>query len=80
MVFIMLQLSKSKFKPKALEVMRHVEETGEPVIITSHGALVLELRVYQPKNADPFEPLRGSVLTYLEPTLPVGVEDWEILK
>ena len=33
----MATLSKSQFKPKVLAYLRHVEETGEALIITDHG-------------------------------------------
>mgnify|MGYP001608609944 CR=1 FL=1 len=73
----MRKLSKSQFKPKALEVMRRVEQTGQSVIITDHGRPSLELRVYCPVDADPFERLRGSVVAYQRPTEPVADDLWE---
>ena len=55
-------ISKSKFKAKALEIMREVEKAGSPVIITDHGKPSLELRSYSEKEIDPLERLKGSVV------------------
>ena len=75
-----IQVSKSKFKAKALELMRHVEVSGETLIVTDHGKPSLEIRKLATEKRDPFERLRGSVLSYDDPFEPVGVEDWEALK
>jgi antitoxin (DNA-binding transcriptional repressor) of toxin-antitoxin stability system len=73
-------ISKSKFKAKALEYLRQVETTGEPLVITDHGKPALEIRRIAKDERDPLEMLRGSVLRYDDPFEPVGVEDWEALK
>jgi prevent-host-death family protein len=73
-------VSKSKFKPKALEYFRRVEETGEEIVITDKGRPVLKIVPYRGEAADPRAALRGTVLRYDRPTEPVGVEDWEALK
>lgn len=74
---MILQVSKSQFKAKALEFFRQVELTGEPVVVTDHGQPKLEVRPYQPLTRDPLDVLRGSVLRYDHPTAPVGEDDWE---
>jgi antitoxin (DNA-binding transcriptional repressor) of toxin-antitoxin stability system len=74
-------VSKSKFKAKALEYFRQVEESGEPVIITDHGKPTLEIRRIAPQKGNPLEALRGSVLWYEGPFDPAVDEDeWEVLK
>ena len=73
----MQELSKSQFKPKALEIMRDVERAGESVLITDHGRPVLELKRYTPKNIDPLDKLMGSVVEYMDPLAPVSADDWE---
>ena len=73
----MQHLSKSQFKPKALEVMRSVEQGGEPIIITDHGKPVLELKAYVSNDIDPIERLKGSVVVFLDPFEPVAEEEWE---
>jgi prevent-host-death family protein len=73
----MKKLSKSQFKPRALEVMRTVEQTGESIVITDHGKPVLELRPYTPPDVDPLKRLKGSVVEFLDPCDPVAEDDWE---
>jgi prevent-host-death family protein len=73
-------VSKSKFKPKALEYFRRVEETGEEIVITDKGRPVLKIVPYRGKATDPRAALRGTVLRYDRPTEPVGEEDWEAVK
>ncbi|MEW5709884.1 MAG: type II toxin-antitoxin system prevent-host-death family antitoxin [Pseudomonadota bacterium] len=72
-------VSKSKFKPRALELFREVQETGEELIITDRGRPVLKIVPYAPKPDEGLQPLRNSVLKYEQPTEPVGLEDWEAL-
>ena len=73
----MEQISKSEFKARALEIMRQVEQTGEPRIITDHGKPKLVLRKLSDQETDPLERLKGTVLKYEDPTEPVAEEDWE---
>lgn len=71
-----IQVSKSKFKAKALELMRQIEVSGETLIITDHGRPSLEMRRLASAKRDPFERLSGSVLRYDDPFEPAGLEDW----
>lgn len=75
-----INVSKSKFKPHALEYFRKIEETGEEIIITDHGHPVLKVVPYSEKPSDILQILRGSVLKYKNPAEPVGVAEWETLK
>ena len=79
-----IQVSKSQFKAKALELMRQVEASGEPLIITDHGKPSLEMRSIKDEPAekqDPFEMLKGSVLWYDRPFDPaVEPEEWDALR
>jgi prevent-host-death family protein len=72
-------VSKSVFKARALELLREVEQSGEPLIVTDHGKPVVEVRSLAQEKSDPRDILRGSVLFYDRPTDPVGEEDWEAL-
>ena len=72
----MQHLSKSQFKPKALEIMRSVEQDGEPIIITDHGKPVLELKAYVSSYIDPIERLKGSVVEFIDPFEPVADDEW----
>lgn len=73
------QISKSKFKARALEIFRHVETTGEAVIVTDHGVPAVIVRKYTGTAADLRAKLKGSVLRYDAPFAPVGEDDWDAL-
>ena len=80
MVTIMqTKVSKSQFKAKALEILRRVEATGEPVLVTDHGKPTIEVRRHRSLARSPLDLLRGSVVEYRDPTEPVGEQDWEAL-
>lgn len=73
-------VSKSKFKARALEYFRQVEETGEEFTITDHGQPVLKVIPYSPNSEGALKVLRNSVLKYEDPMEPVVLEDWKALK
>ena len=79
MVIAMEQISKSRFKPQALEIMRRIEQTGQAILITDHGVPVLELKPYRADalKDDPATYLRGTLLEYIDPDKPVADDDWE---
>ncbi len=72
-------VSKSRFKARALEYLRQVEDTGEPVIVTDKGRPAVEVRRYRSDSRSPLARLRDSVIEYEAPTEPVGEGDWEAL-
>jgi prevent-host-death family protein len=72
-------VSKSEFKARALELMREVEESGKPLLVTDRGRPVVELRKIAETALDPLEELKGSVLFYERPFDPVGEDDWDML-
>ena len=73
-------ISKSKFKPRALEYFREVERTGKELIISDRGKPVLKIVPYSENPLESLKMLRNSVIKYVDPTEPVGIEDWEALK
>ncbi|MDA2934085.1 type II toxin-antitoxin system Phd/YefM family antitoxin [Acidobacteria bacterium AH-259-D05] len=73
-------VSKSKFKPRALEYFRQVEKSGRELVITDRGKPVVKIVPYSEDPESTLRELRGSVLRYENPTEPVGGEDWESLK
>ena len=71
-------VSKSRFKPRALEYFRTIQETGMPLVITEHGRPVLRIVPYGQSSRADLAALRGSVLRYDDPTEPVGTAgEWE---
>ncbi|HIJ57165.1 MAG TPA: type II toxin-antitoxin system Phd/YefM family antitoxin [Deltaproteobacteria bacterium] len=73
-------VSKSQFKPKALELFREIEKTGKTLIITDRGKPVLKITPYSEDPKESLRLLRNSVVKYENPLEPVGLEDWESLK
>lgn len=63
------RLSKSKLKPRLLEVMREIEETGEELIVTDHGRPTLVISPY--REGKPVEELfaaeRGKLVLHANP-------------
>lgn len=69
-------VSKSQFKPKALEYLRLVEELNRPLIITHGGKPVVRVIPYTSDTPSP-QALAGTVISYVDPTKPIAVRDWE---
>jgi len=72
-------VSKSRFKAKALEYLRNVEQRGEELVITDHGRPVVKVVPLTTNVDDLLAPFRGSLTLYHDPTEPVAVGDWEAL-
>jgi antitoxin (DNA-binding transcriptional repressor) of toxin-antitoxin stability system len=73
-------VSKSQFKPRALEYFRLIQESGETMIITDRGKPVLKVMPYTANPDNSLKILRNSVLKYDDPTEPVALEDWKALQ
>ena len=73
-------VSKSQFKPHSLEYFRHIEQTGEELIITDHSRPTLKIVPYVSDPEECFRGLRNTVLKFDDPLAPVGADDWEALK
>lgn len=70
-------VSKTEFKARALELLRLVESSGRPLVITDHGRPALEVRPYaQAEALDPLRQLQGSLLRYDDPLAPIDI-DWD---
>lgn len=73
------EISKSRFKAHALEILRQVERDNEPAVITDRGRPALIVRKYAPTVSSPLERLRGSVVRYDMPMEPVDDDSWDAL-
>ncbi|MDA1079731.1 MAG: type II toxin-antitoxin system Phd/YefM family antitoxin [bacterium] len=73
-------ISKSQFKPKALEYLRLVELKRERLIITHKGKPVAQVMPYEDESEAIRKKLANSLLFYTDPLEPVGLEDWEALQ
>ena len=67
---------KSAFKPKALEYLRRVGETGEELVITDKGQPVIRIVPFRARARRSAASLRGSVRRYERPLDPVADGDW----
>jgi len=72
-------ISKSQFKPRALQYFREVQEKGLELIITDHGKPVIKIIPYSKNQREVLKRLQNTVLKYEDPTDPVGLQDWEAL-
>lgn len=72
-------ISKSKFKPRALEYFRKIQETGEELVLTDHGKPVLKITAFKADPAASLKSLRNTVVRFTDPLQPTG-EDWDALK
>jgi prevent-host-death family protein len=73
-------VSKSELKARALEYFRRVQQTQEELIVTERGKPVLKVVPYREAPGAALKALRGSVVSYIDPTEPVAVENWEALR
>ena len=73
----MEQISKTEFKAHALEVLRDIEQSGKPRVITDRGKPTLEIRKLRQQKIAPLEVLKGTVVKYSAATDPVANDDWE---
>lgn len=76
----MQTVSKTQLKSQLLEYLREMEKSKKPFIVTHLGKPVAKVSPYKEDPEDILKSLKGSVISYEDPTEPVGLEDWEILK
>ncbi len=80
-IMTMVTISKSALKARMLEYFRHVEETGEPLIVTDHGTPVLQVLPFAAKRpmADVLAEFRaiGPVRFTGDPNAPTG-DEWDV--
>ncbi len=72
-------IPKSRFKPRAPQYFREIQENGDEIIITDRGRPVLRITPYTEDPDDVLKELRHSVKRYSHPLEPVGLDDWETL-
>ena len=72
-----VRIPKSRFKPRAFEYFRLVEQKRQEILITDHGRPVVRIAPVEEADESELSSLRGLVVKYVEPFEPVGAEDWE---
>ena len=73
-------ISKSQFKPQALEYLRAVEKSKKPLIITHLGKPVVKIIPFSENVKDKLKALNNTVVLFKNPTTPVSDNYWEALK
>jgi prevent-host-death family protein len=72
----------SEFKAKCLGILRRVQKTGRPVVVTRRGERVAEIHPPSPVESDAdwlgSFAARGQIIGNL--VEPIATEDWEALK
>ncbi len=75
-----INVPKSKFKPRTFEYLRRVEKEFVEIRITDHGREVVRMVPFSKEADQLLSELRGLVIKYEDPFEPVGEEDWEAMK
>jgi len=78
--YMLQTVSKSQFKPRALEYLRKVEKSKKPILITHFGKPVAKIVPYDDGVENELIFLRDSIISYDNPLEPVADDDWEALK
>ena len=73
-----LMISKSKLKPKVLQILREVQKFRKEVIVTDRGRPVVKILPFTDSPHEILKNLKGRVLEYSNPTDPVE-GDWDAL-
>ena len=72
-------ISKSRLKPRVLQILREVQESRKEIIVTDRGRPVVKILPYTDNPKEVLKSLKGSVLEYTDPTEPIEV-DWNTLQ
>ena len=75
----MKQMPAGVFKAHCLAIMKQVQATGEPVVVTKRGAPVVKVVPAEPKNSDIFGFMARRVKIVGDIESPIPVE-WGVTK
>ncbi|PYT54455.1 MAG: type II toxin-antitoxin system prevent-host-death family antitoxin [Acidobacteria bacterium] len=77
----MKQMRASAFKARCLTVMKDIQATGEPVVVTKRGTPVVKVVPVVPEKSDLFGFMAGEFKVVGDIESPVVPQkQWEILK
>ncbi len=77
----MKQMRASAFKARCLTVMKDIQATGEPVVVTKRGTPVVKVVPVVPEKSDLFGFMAGEFKIVGDIESPVVPQkQWEILK
>jgi len=66
----------TQFKEQCLALLEEVRQTRQPLLVTRHGKPVAEISPYIPREMDPVNPLKGSILYQGDLISPID-EKWD---
>jgi len=72
-----VRVPKSRFKPRAFEYFRLVEQKRQEILVTDRGRPVARISPIGEDDEPDLQALRGLVVKYVDPLEPVAAEDWE---
>lgn len=72
-----IRVPKSRFKPRAFEYFRLVQEKRREILITDRGRPVVRISPVDEADETELQELRGLVVRYVDPLEPVASEEWE---
>jgi prevent-host-death family protein len=77
----MKKIAAGKFKSKCLSIMKQVQATGEPVLVTKRGAPLAKVVAVEPKEDELFGFMAGKVQITGDIESPVvPISAWKVMK
>jgi prevent-host-death family protein len=77
----MKRIAAGAFKARCLKVIREVQATGEPVVITKRGAPMVQVAPVDSENGDVFGFMAGQFKIVGDIESPVvPLDQWEVTK
>ena len=74
----MKQVAAAQFKAQCLAIMNHVQQSGEPVVITKHGKPVVQIVPAKKDVDDIFGYMTGKAEIVGDVMNTVPAEDWNL--
>jgi prevent-host-death family protein len=74
----MKQIAATRFKAQCLAIMDHVQQSGEPVVITKHGKPVVQVVPAKKEVDDIFGYMAGKAKIVGDVMNTVPVKDWNL--
>jgi prevent-host-death family protein len=77
----MKRMQAGEFKARCLAVMKRIQATGEPVLVTKRGTPVVKVVPVEPEESDLFGFMAGEFKVVGDIENPVvPLKQWEVLK
>jgi prevent-host-death family protein len=76
----MRQMPAGVFKARCLAVMKQIQSTGEPVVVTRRGSPVVKVVPVEQENDSIFGFMRGKGIIVGDIESPIPLDEWKVLK